>query len=104
MATTKYTRRVLMFVNAAQQKTANDLMAQIDTTGGGNTFTFGLSPLGTGVPTHYWAWGSFTEAEYQSILTKFAALITLGQVQVTERSLDKGHPDDVLTTKVLKQM
>lgn len=96
---TRYTRRVLVVVTAADRTGANAEAAL----GSGKpadaeTWTVGLSPTGAEPATHYWASMALTEAEYEEAQLAFARRGERGRLAAYDLARDGGRPAAVLAS------
>lgn len=95
------TRRIFV-VLAAVIATANSLALQLDTVGGAQTFTVGLSADGSLPATHYWCSWVVDLSGHPEIEQTLQQAIQNGQAW--EFDGETVSPDDVLSTLGLQRL
>lgn len=95
------TRRIFI-VLAAVGATANGLALQLDTVGGAQTFTVGLSADGNSPATHYWCSWVVDLSNHPDIEQTLQQAIQNGQAW--EFDGETTSPDDALATLGLQRL
>ncbi len=99
---TLYTKRLIIVVSAAAAAVTNARAKEIDSEGGEQTFTVGLSATGKEPITHYWCSWAMSDNEHDAMQQKLLLHVTQGEAKIFDGN--KLTSDEVLQQMGLQRV